>query len=213
MKKWDFVENFNGQEKFDSIWEDDSTSDSPRSYYLENGNLKITTRANSYDRVNVKTIENSFGAGVYHWKIYVPQFDLRDQCSIGAFLYHEQEGDVNYELDFEIGSGTSEHRAALEANSNEVLVHCTSHFLPFSTERFVIESERWYDFRIELKSVNRKYVANWYIDNRLVKSLTTEMNTDIKFAIHNSLENLKFMGDQQPVKENYTLMALTSYRK
>ena len=163
--------------------------------------------------MKVKTIENRYGEGVYHWRIYVPQFDINDQCSIGAFLYHDKEGDLNYELDFEIGSGTIKHRQELQAKPNEVIVHCTSQHLPFSSKRVLISSEAWHDFRIELTQINKKYVASWTIDNRLVKTLTTDIDANIQFAIHNSLENLKFMGDQQSTQENYTLMALTSYSK
>lgn len=212
MHRLNFVEEFNDQLRFEAIWTDDSTPDSPKSYQLENGNLKITTRPHSEDRVKIKTIENRYGEGVYSWRIYVPQFDLYDQCSIGAFIYHDKPGALNYELDFEIGSGTKQHREELNAKANEIVVHCTSQHRPFSTELFLISSEAWHDFRIELKEVNKKYVATWTIDNQLVKTLITDIDADVQFAIHNSLENLKFMGDQQPTKENYTLMALTSYR-
>lgn len=197
------IENFNRQRKFDSKWEDDSRS-SPSSYHLRDGMLKITTRPQFADRVKVKSRRNDFGVGTYQWRIYVPQFDLYDQCNIGAFLYHS--GEFNYEIDFEIGSGTKKHRDQLKAKPMEVLVHCTSQMGPFDTEIFKIESKNWYDFKIELGiGTNNQYLVLWYIDNELVKTLQTNISSEITFSVHHSLENLEFIGDQLPVKQNYVL--------
>jgi len=206
-----FKENFNSQRKFEKYWEDDA-SQSPQSYYLEFGHLRISTRPDTADRVKVKTKRNDFGIGSYQWRIYVPYYELHDQCNIGAFLYHS--GEIHYEIDFEIGSGTIAHRDELNAKLNEALVHCTSQLEPHDTEIFKVKSKRWHDFKILLiDGENNQYLIEWYIDNILVKSLQTNINTDIKFSVHNSLENLQFIGEQLPIKENYVLFDQFIFRE
>lgn len=198
-----FEENFDSQSRFDSNWEDDS-KDSPTLYSLEDGHLKIWTRAQSKDRVKTKSKRSDFGIGSYKWRVYIPSFDLNDQCNIGAFLYHS--GEIEYEFDFEIGSGTNEHRTTLSAEPKEAIVFCTSQIKPQHTERFLIETKMWHDFKINLKKgKRRRYIVEWYIDGVLVKTLQTKIKTNITFSIHNSLENLEFVGDQLPIKENYVL--------
>jgi len=202
-KNGNFKANFNSQRTFEKYWEDDS-SQSPQSYDLELGHLRISTRPDTADRVKVKTKRNDFGIGTYQWRIYVSLFDLNDQCNIGAFLYHF--GETNYEIDFEIGSGTEAHRELVNAESNEALVHCTSQLAPFETEIFKVKSKRWHDFKIILISGEEdNYLIQWYIDDELVKSLQTNINIAIRFSVHNSLENLPFIGEQLPIKENYVL--------
>lgn len=208
-RNMNFKENFNSQRKFDKYWADDS-SDSPQSYDLELGRLRISTRPDTADRVKVKTKRNNFGIGTYKWSIYVPLFDLNDQCNIGAFLYHF--GKPHYEIDFEIGSGTIAHREEVDAESYEALVHCTSQISPFDTEIFKVKSKKWHDFKIELiNGEDDNYLIEWYINEELVKSLQTNISTDIKFSVHNSLENLKFIGEQLPYKENYVLFDRFEY--
>jgi len=205
-----FKDHFRSNSKFNKNWEDDSYK-SPASYFIEDGHLKITTRPQLVDRVKVKTKRNDFGLGTYSWRIYIPQFDLFDQCAIGAFLYHS--GDINYEFDFEIGSGTKTHRDELNANLSEVLVHCTSQIAPFSNHISKIESEEWHEFTIELKQgFGDKYLIMWYIDGVLVKTLQSDIKTDIKFTVHNSIENLDFMGEQLPTRKNYVLFDWFEYR-
>ncbi|MEE9350159.1 MAG: hypothetical protein V3U80_08940, partial [Flavobacteriaceae bacterium] len=114
-----FTDNFSSN--LNLLWEDASQNNSPMSYQLENGYLKMTTRAQSQDRVKVKTIKAHFGLGVYKWHVYVPTFELNAQCSIGAFIYKD---DLT-ELDFEIGSGSQVVRTQLNAQSNDMIVYCT----------------------------------------------------------------------------------------
>lgn len=206
-----FKENFNSQRKFEKHWEDDS-SQSPQSYYLELGRLRISTRPDTADRVKVKTKRNNFGVGTYQWRIYVPYYELNDQCNIGAFLYHS--GDIHYEIDFEIGSGTIAHREEINAKLDEALVHCTSQIDPFDTEIFKVKTQKWHNFKILLiNGSNNQYLIEWYIDNVLVKKLQTNIHTDIKFSVHNSLENLQFIGEQLPIKENYVLFDRFVFRE
>ena len=202
-KSMSFQEDFDILSHFNSNWEDDSMK-SPRSYGLEDGHLKMSTRSQTKDRVKTKTKRGDFGIGTYKWRIYVPSFDLNGQCNIGAFLYHS--GEMEYELDFEIGSGTSIHRNELSAEPNKVIVYCTSQKRPHHSERFLIESEMWHDFKMTLERGKRgHYLVKWYINDVLVKTLQTKIKTKITFSVHNSLENLAFVGDQLPIRENYVL--------
>lgn len=150
---------------------------------------------------------------MYNCKIYIPQYELNEQCSIGAFIYHGKRRNQPFELDFEIGSGTKKHRDELMAKPNEAIVHCTSQFYPFESERFKIKTEKWYNFKLELISKNNHYLAKWYINNKLVKTLETKIKSNSLFSVHNSLENLKFMGDKKPTKENYVLFDYFEFKK
>lgn len=198
-----FQEDFDIQNHFNANWEDDSMN-SPSSYHLEDGYLKMTTRPYTKDRVKTKSNRSDFGLGSYKWRIYVPSFVLNEQCNIGAFLYHA--GDTEYELDFEIGSGNSMHRDELSAEEDQVIVYCTSQKRPHHSERFLIESEMWHEFMMTLEKGKRgHYLVKWYINDVLVKTLQTDIKTKITFSIHNSLENLAFVGDHLPRRENYVL--------
>jgi hypothetical protein len=202
VKNVPFTENFDNQEVFETNWRDNSFG-YPTSYHLEKNNLKITTRPNSKDRIKVKTKRKNFGLGTYEWKIYVPQFNLNDQCSIGAFIYHS--GKTSYEIDFEIGSGNKEDREEVAAKPNEAIVHCTSQYSPNSSGTFKVTTEQWHTFKLELTKMKNRYVVKWYINNVLVKTLQTKIKTKHKFSVHNSLENLSFMGEHLPSKKNYVL--------
>ncbi len=202
VKNVPFIESFDSQETFKTNWKDNSFGH-PKSYFLENNRLKITTRAHRKDRVKVKTVRKDFGLGTYQWNIYVPQFDLNDQCSIGAFIYHS--GKTSYEIDFEIGSGNKEDRKEVNAKPNEALVHCTSQYSPNSSGTFKVITEQWHTFKLELTEKKNRYFVKWYINDVLVKTLQTKIKTKHKFTVHNSLENLSFMGEHLPSKENYVL--------
>jgi hypothetical protein len=155
MESIPFMEHFNHQTVFETAWIDNSFGD-PTSYHLEKGSLKITTRANSTDRIKVKTNRNDFGIGTYEWRIYVPQFDIHDQCSIGAFIYHS--GKTPFEIDFEIRSGTIVDRKRLKAKKNESIVHCTSQYAPQASEIFK-GTEQWHTFTLVLTENNNRYLV------------------------------------------------------
>ena len=204
-----FSEDFNNIDVFHQNWKDNSFGH-PKSYQLENNALKITTRANSKDRIKVKTKRKNFGIGTYEWKIYVPQYNINDQCSIGAFIYHS--GKTPYEIDFEIGSGTIADRTQVAAKPSEAVVHCTSQHHPHTSEIFKVATEQWHSFKMELIENDHKYFVKWYINNILVKTLQTQIKTKHKFTVHNSLENLSFMGEQLPTQENYVLFDSFSFK-
>lgn len=210
MENIPFTESFNNKDSFTQHWKDNSFGH-PKSYRLENNHLKITTRANSKDRIKVKTKRKNFGVGTYEWKIYVPKYNLHDQCSIGAFIYHS--GKIPYEIDFEIGSGSIEDRKKINSKPDEAIVHCTSQFLPHDTEMFNITTEQWHHFKLVLTEQKGKYFVEWYINNRMVHTLETEIKIKYKFTVHNSLENLTFMGEQLPEKENYVLFDSFTFKQ
>lgn len=197
-----FQANFKDVKTFHNNWKDNSFGH-PKSYQITNNHLKVTTRPNSKDRVKVKTKRKDFGLGSYEWKIYVPKYNLHDQSSIGAFIYHS--GKTPYELDFEIGSGSIADRKTTQAKANEAVVHCTSQFQPHSSDMLLVATEQWHLFKIELSEHKQRYLVTWYINNVLVKTLQTDIKTKYKFTVHNSLENLSFMGENLPTQENYVL--------
>ena len=182
-------------------WQDDSQNNSPRSYAIINGTLRISTRSQTRDRVKVRTT-GCFGAGKYTWRIYVPAMGQGDQASIGAFLYKDDK----HELDFEIGFGKASVRKQLKASNTDLVCYCTSQGYPYSSSQLLIESEAWHTLSIEVGyGKNGDYLIKWIVDSKQAKQLQTSFGDDITFTVHCSVENLSFIGDHIPTQENYAI--------
>jgi len=196
----DFMEHFNNIDSLHKYWEDDSQHGSPKNYDFDNDYLRMISRANTKDRVKIKTKSFFSDYGSYTWRVYVPKMRIGEQCSIGAFLYFDDK----HELDFEIGSGTKLIREKLQAKNDELVVYCTSQGLPFRSTPFLIKNDTWYQLKIEIsKGKHGNYLAKWFINNKL---LTTEqLMYKSKFYAFCSIENLTFIGDELPKYDNYTL--------
>jgi hypothetical protein len=204
-----FTENFSNKESFKKKWVDNSWK-SPALYQLENKHLKITTRPNTIDRVKIRS-KQKFRIGSYTWRIFVPEFTLFEQVSIGAFLYHNQKEE--FEFDFEIGSGQKADREKIDLKDNEAIVFCVSQFSPSKSSHFPVKMGDYANFKMELIDVNGFYFVKWFINENLVKELQTEVKSNIKFKVHCSLENLFFMGDAPSTKENSVLFDSFHYEK
>ena len=209
MSETPFLSIFDNQELFEKQWKDNSWK-SPASYELENGNLKITTRPKTLDRVKIRS-KHRFTTGTYTWRIFVPEFKLYEQVSIGAFLYHNEEDE--YEFDFEIGSGQQKDRERINLKNDEAIVYCVSQFSPSSSHQFGVKMNDWSTFSMKLSDVNGLYFVQWFINNALVKELQTQVKSDIEFRAHCSLENLKFMGDNPSTEKNHVLFDSFEYKK
>lgn len=203
-----FTETFSDEKSFKKNWKNNSWK-SPASYFLEDEKLKITTRAATLDRVKVRTKRSNFSTGTYTWRIFVPTFKVYEQCSIGAFLYHNQEEE--FEFDFEIGSGQKIDREKINLKNDEAIVFCVSQFSPSKSSHFGVKMNAWHTFKMELIDVKGFYFVKWFINNKLVKELQTNVKSDIEFRVHNSLENLLFMGDKKTSQENYVLFDCFSF--
>ena len=204
-----FIENFNNIVQFKKNWSNNSWK-SPALYQLENDHLKISTRPNSNDRVKIRS-KQKFTTGSYTWRIFVPKFKLHEQVSSGAFLYHNQKEE--FEFDFEIGSGQKADREKIDLKDDEAIVFCVSQFSPSKSSHFPVKMGEYANFKMELIDVNGFYFAKWFINENLVKELQTEVKSNIKFKVHCSLENLFFMGDVPTSTENYVLFDSFSFKK
>lgn len=169
-------------------------------YSITNGVLKIFTRANTWDRPKIRTVDNKYKEGRYTWRVFVPEMGIGDMASIGAFLYN----DDTHELDFEIGYGTSTIRQSLNAASDDLIVYTTSQANPFLSTTRTIKRKQWYKLEIELLKSQGNYQAVWYIDNIEVERLNLNYGTQ-SFYIFCSVENLTFLGDHIPNQYNYGL--------
>jgi hypothetical protein len=196
-----FIENFDNPKTFQKNWIDNSWK-SPATYQLADNHLRITTRPNTEDRVKIRS-KQKFTTGSYTWRIFVPKFKFYEQVSIGAFLYHNQQEE--FEFDFEIGSGQKTDREKINLKDDEAIVFCVSQFSPFNSSHFAVKMDTYSDFKIELIDVEGFYFVKWYINNQLVKELQTEVKSNIKFRIHCSLENLFFMGDAPTTQKKSVL--------
>ena len=182
-------------------WVDDSSEGSPHAYQIEDGKLRIVTRPETRDRVKIRTT-NRFGAGRYTWRVYVPTMGVGDQASIGAFLYHDDK----HEVDFEIGYGTAALREKLNAQENDLVCYCTCQAYPYSSSQILITREAWYNLSMDIAhGKDDNYLVTWFVNDRQVKQLQTRFGDEITFTVHCSVENLTFMGDHIPTQENYAL--------
>lgn len=197
--RWDF-ENLVG-------WKDGSQNNSPRSYAIAEGKLRISTRAGTRDRVKVVRQER-YKAGTFTWRIYVPDMGKGDQASIGAFLY----SDDKREVDFEIGYGKTGVRKRLQAKPTDVVCYCTTQGFPYSSSQFLVKAETWHTFSIGLtESDRRTYDLTWSIDGKIVKKVSSTIRTSVDFALLCSVENLTFIGDHIPKQENHALFDWVEY--
>ncbi|SNR74887.1 hypothetical protein [Lutibacter flavus] len=170
-------------------------------YNINDGVLNIFTRANTWDRPKVRTVDKIYKKGKYSWRVFVPEMGVGDMASIGAFLYFDE----THELDFEIGYGTTAVRQSLDATDDDLIVYMTSQDNPFQSIPHKIKRNQWYTLQIELLIVNGKYQAVWYINNNELVRLDLEYDGSIPFYIFCSVENLTFLGDHNPNQDNYAL--------
>lgn len=182
-------------------WQDDSARNSPQSYTLTDGILRISTRPRTRDRVKVRT-HLRFGAGRYRWRVYVPAMGRGDQASLGAFLYKDDK----HEVDFEIGYGKARLRERLRAGEADLVCYCTSQGHPSSSSQILLKREAWYILTIDIAyGKDSDYLITWLVDGEQVKQLQTDFGDEVTFTAHCSVENLTFIGDHIPTQENYGL--------
>lgn len=174
---------------------------------LKDGILKIYTRANSWDRKKIHTVEKKYTSGRYKWKTYIPQMGEGDQASVGSWIYC----DDHHELDFEVGYGKKEVREQLKARPNEMIAYMTSQDFPYSSIPVKLKTG-WHIFEIDLTLKDKKYYATWYIDGKKKHESQLQFGDEIKFHIFCSVENLKFIGDHIPQQENYGLYDFVQYK-
>lgn len=199
-QRWDF-NNLDG-------WAYGHQDDNPENQCeLNDGILKIYTRANSWDRKKIRTISKEYTSGRYTWKTYIPQMGEKDQASVGSWIYCDDQ----HELDFEVGYGNSEVREKLNASPNEMIAYMTSQDFPGSSVPVKIKTG-WHLFEIDLTMKDNKYYATWIIDNIKRHEVQLEYGNEILFYIFCSVENLKFIGDQIPQQENYGLFDFVEYK-
>ena len=204
-----FMETFDKKSDFKNNWINNSWK-SPATYKLEDGKLKFSTRPNTSDRVKIRS-KKTFTTGSYTWRILVPKFTLFEQVSVGAFLYHNDKEE--FEFDFEIGSGQKKDREKIGLKPDEAIVYCVSQFSPSNSSHFPVKMGEYANFRMELIDVQGFYLVKWFINDELVKELQTNVKSTIEFRVHCSLENLFFMGDTPSKSENTVLFDAFTYQK
>lgn len=194
-KTWEFNE-----ERLSAEWKlEAEASARPEAIVVKDGKVSITTRAQTWDRMKITTLNRQFGAGSYTWRVFVPKMGQGDMASVGAFIYFNDQ----HEMDFEIGSGSAKLRQDLKTAADEVVCYCTSQANPGSSTTVNIKANAWYDLKLSLEvQADGNYLARWTINGRLVKELKTQISAKTRFGIHCSVENLKFIGDHQP-KQNH----------
>jgi hypothetical protein len=204
--KWDFA-NLDGWELANQGNDDiDHTSIEDNADCEDLKALKIYTETNSQQRKKVRTTKQ-YGSGLYTWRTYISDLGEVERVSIGSWLWHDDQ----HELDFEVGSGTSEERAALQLAEEEVIAYSTCQAFPWVQQKVKIRKNTWHIFQIDLKLVNGKYFATWLIDGVSCAAQQLSFGEDYPFYIFCSTENLKFIGDTWPYKDNYGLWDYVVY--
>jgi len=196
--RWEF-NDLNG-------WTDDSqNTGGPHNYAITDGKLRIHTRAGTWDRAKVRTVQQVFRAGLTRWRVYVPAMGEGDQASIGAFLYHSD----SRELDFEIGYGKSADRAGMKAAPDELIVFTTSQADPYKSTKHLIKREQWHELSIALtlpdSGAGGRYEVAWGVDGESIEEARLDFGDETAFYLYCSVENLQFLGDHIPALENYAL--------
>lgn len=167
---------------------------------IEDGAFRLFTRAGHYDRTKVMFPEK-FGAGRYEWKIYISDLEPGDQVSVAGFLY----SDDHHELDFEVGPGRKEDREREQTKEDEVIAFMTGQDHPWFQSSANLKKNAWHTFAIDLSLKGDRYFAEWYIDGEKTSGKALDFGAEIKFRIFCSIENLSFMGEHLPHKENDAL--------
>lgn len=207
--QWGWAQNDNRWD-FNDLdgWQYGHQDDNPANQCeIDDGILKIYTRANSRDRKKVHTTDKIYTSGRYTWKTYIPQMGKHDQASVGSWIYC----DDHHELDFEVGYGTVTARKKIGAEEYELLAYMTSQDFPFTSVPVKIKPG-WHIFEIDLKINGGKYFVTWLIDNEKKHEVQLLYGAEIAFRIYCSVENLKFIGDQIPQQENYGLFDYVTYK-
>lgn len=184
-------------------WKDDSQRTNGKNLYrFENGSMRFWTEKGSRQRPKLTHRSRNFTFGYYHWRVYIPQMGRNERVSLGAFLYH----DDSHELDFEIGSGKAAKRKEHKALDDELLMYLTSQDHPSHQFIHPIKVEKWYDLSMKLTETNdKKYYLEWFVNGNLVDAVKLHYGKEIPFGIHCSLENIDFIGDTYTTREHYAL--------
>lgn len=204
VNRWDF-NDLDG-------WVDGSqNTGGPDNYAIVDGQLRIHTRRDTWDRAKVHTVEQIYSAGKYRWRVFIPAMGMGDQASIGAFIYYSEQ----HELDFEIGYGNTADRISTKARSDDLIVYTTSQANPYKSTKHLIKREQWHDLVIELELTEtegvKTYQAKWIIDDTVIEQAALTFGREISFYIFCSVENLKFLGDHIPHQPNYALFDYVEY--
>lgn len=204
--KWNFT-GFEGWELANQGSDSVDHSSIESNVESEDGKVvRIYTDAYSQQRKKIKTTKQ-YGAGLYTWRTYISDLKQSKRVSIGSWLWHNDE----HELDFEVGSGTSEERILLQMADDEVIAYITSQANPWVHQKVKIKKNAWHIFQIDIKLVNGNYFATWLIDGIPYAAQQLSYGEAFPFHIFCSVENLKFTGDSWPDKENYGLWDYVIY--
>lgn len=198
-KRWDF-NNMNG-------WEYAHQDNNPDNQCeINDGVMKIWTRAMSLDRKKITTQDMIYTTGRYTWRTYISDVGVGDQTSIGSWIYNNDE----HEIDFEVGYGKKTVRDELGAQSDDLVAYMTTQANPFKSVPVLIKAG-WHIFEIDLSLNNSNYLVQWLIDGKVVSTVQQTFGKEYPFRILCSVENLKFIGDTPASKDNYGLFDYVEY--
>lgn len=209
MEVYSQTNDFSREWNFDSMdgWVYAHQDENPNNQCsIENGILKIYTRAGSKDRKKVRTKDKLYTTGRYVWRTYISDLGVGDQSSIGSWIY----SDDHHEIDFEVGYGSKEVRDSLNAQSDDVVAYMTTQDNPYQSTQTLIK-KGWHLFEIDITSVEGKYFVKWLIDGKIVSSVKQTFGSEVPFYIFCSVENLTFIGDKPAGKDNYGLFDYVKY--
>ncbi len=197
--RWDF-DNANG-------WGYSHQDDAPMAqWWIEDGRLKLKTRAGTRDRSKMHTLREDFTEGIYTWRIFLPQIAAGEQVSVAGFIYRDDA----HELDFEIGYGTAEARSSCGAKPGELVACMTNQGFP-NISNYTPVSTGWHDFSISLADKGGKYDARWLIDGKECQRQELLFGNETSFRIMCSVENLLFIGDHIPEYDTVGMFDFVSF--
>lgn len=200
--RWDF-DNIDGWYYFTH-----NPDQAQQYYFISNGMLYITTKGYTSDRNKLQSYEKDFGAASYTWRLYVPEVEAGAQLSVGAFIYCDDE----HELDFEIGYGSTQMRTSCGAGETDLVACLTNQANPYNSSCVPI-SVGWHICTIDMQLQDGYYKAVWLIDGTQVKTLPVNFGDSYRFQVICSVENLLFMGDHQPTRDHTAIFDYVSVKE
>lgn len=197
--------NFDTAEGWNYYSQDTATIEQ---WNITDGILAISTRANTYDRSKMETVDRHYAAGTYQWRTFIPEIVPGDQVSIGSWIYH----DDHHELDFEVGYGQAAAREQAGAAADELVACMTNQDNPYHSG-YVAIKPGWHDFEIRLDvRDDGNYTAVWSIDGEEKQRLELTFGPEYGFKVMCSVENLKFIGDTIPTADYTGLYDRVSFQ-
>ncbi|KAJ3164301.1 hypothetical protein HDU88_005399 [Geranomyces variabilis] len=164
----------------------------PANYNSNGGAITFSVNPDAAERPKLAYKGHFCSLGRHQWRVYIPTRVEGDIASTAVFLYSSDY----QEVDFELGYGSADRRAELNAQPDDLVAYLTTQAQ--DGKRVLMKGDHWYDlaFVLDVDS-NGHFLIKWYINGVLTwQSLQGWGPLDLEtgFRALVSLENLWWIG-------------------